>query len=394
MSDTKLSIALRELAFQYEEKEKRAGELVDANIELTFQNAEKEKRAAELVLANKELTFQNEEKEKRAAELVIANYELAFQNEEKEKRAAELILANKELILQNNEKVKLAEDLFTANKKLAFENTEKEKRAAELVLANTELAFQNYEKEKRAAELIAAYKELELFNYISSHDLQEPLRKIQVFTSRIMMEELPNLSDKGKEYLNRMQDVALYMQTLIIDLLAYSRTNSDERKEENINLNKIILEVKNDLKDVIETKHVFIETNDLCEAAVIPYQFRQLMHHLIDNSIKFSNPEVTPHIKIQNRKIKFNEAVNASLSPKYEYCHICISDNGIGFDPQYKEHIFEIFKRLHHSDKIPGTGIGLAIVKKIVDNHNGVITATSEINKGSSFDIYIPLGEK
>ncbi len=155
-----LSIANKELAFQNNEKEKRAHELGIANVELAFQNDEKEKRAAELGIANTELAFQNKEKEKRADELGIANTELAFQNNEKEKRAAELILANEELAFQNNEKEKRAQELSIANVELAYQNTEKEKRAAELSIANTELAFQNDEKEKRAQELSIANVEL------------------------------------------------------------------------------------------------------------------------------------------------------------------------------------------------------------------------------------------
>ncbi len=150
----------RELAFQKEEKKKRADELSIADEELVFQNEEKEKRANELFIANKELAFQSSEKEKRAAELIIANKELAFQSGEKGKRAAELIIANEELIYQNREKEKRADELIIANKELAFQNVEKEKRAAELLIANEELVYQNTEREKRAAELIIANKEL------------------------------------------------------------------------------------------------------------------------------------------------------------------------------------------------------------------------------------------
>ncbi len=159
-----LSIANEELAFQNDEKEKRAQELSVANEELAFQNDEKEKRAQELSIANKELAFQNDEKEKRAQELSVANTELAFQNREKEQRAAELSIANKELAFQNDEKEKRAQELSVANKELAFQNDEKEKRAAELSIANIELAFQNDEKEKRAAELVIANKELAFQN--------------------------------------------------------------------------------------------------------------------------------------------------------------------------------------------------------------------------------------
>ncbi|MGY3089184.1 PAS domain S-box-containing protein [Hymenobacter sp. UYAg731] len=161
---TELGIANKELAFQHNEKEKRADELSIANEELAFQNDEKEKRAAELVIANKELAFQNDEKEKRAQELGVANTELAFQNDEKEKRAAELSIANEELAFQNDEKEKRAQELSVANEELAFQNHEKEKRAQELSVANTELAFQNDEKEKRAQELSVANTELAFQN--------------------------------------------------------------------------------------------------------------------------------------------------------------------------------------------------------------------------------------
>ncbi len=155
-----LGIANKELAFQDEEKEKRADELMIANIELAFQDKEKGKRAAELGIANIELAFQDEEKEKRAAELIIANLELVFQNDEKEKRALELGIANLELAFQDEEKEKRAAELIIANEELVFQNDEKEKRAAEFSIANKELIFQNEEKEKRAAELIIANKEL------------------------------------------------------------------------------------------------------------------------------------------------------------------------------------------------------------------------------------------
>ena len=349
--------------------EQQTNQLFETNKELAFQNKEKEKRAVELVNANKELAFQNEEKDKRAAELVIANKELAFQNEEKEKRAAELIIANKEL---------------------AFQNEEKEKRAAELVVANKELAFQNEEKEKRAAELVVANKELESFNYISSHDLQEPLRKIRIFASRLIADESPNLSYKGKDYVLRMEDAANRMQALISDLLSYARTISTERKFEFTNLNTIIASVKKDFEDTILEKNAVIEVEDMCEAYIIPFQFRQLMDNIIGNALKFTKPDLPPHIIVKSRIIKGSETTNQKLLPEKKYCHITVTDNGIGFAPEYKDHIFELFKRLHDKEKIKGTGIGLTIVKKIIENHNGLITATSEPNMGATFDIYIP----
>jgi signal transduction histidine kinase len=385
-----LIIATKELIFQNEEKEKRAAELVIANKELVFQNEEKEKRAAELIIANKELVFQNKEKEKRAAELIIANKELVFQDAEKEKRAAELIIANKELVFQNEEKEKRAAELIIANKELVFQNEEKEKRAAELIIANKELAFQNEEKEKRAAELIIANKELLAFTYVSSHDLQEPLRKIQTFVTIILDKENKNLSDNGKYNFQRIQLAAGRMQQLIEDLLAFSRISTTEHKFETTDLNIIIEEVKTDLKDTILEKNAIIEAAELCPANIIFFQFRQLMYNLISNALKFSHPDLPPHIVIKSRIVKGNKLNNEKLSPEKNYCHITVKDNGIGFEPHFSHRIFEVFQKLHNKEEYTGTGIGLAIVKKIIENHNGIITATSELNNGSTFDIYIP----
>jgi len=385
-----LGIANKELAFQDQEKLKRAAELFIANKELVFQNEEKENRAAELIVANKELVFQNEEKEKRAAELGIANKELAFQNEEKEKRAAELIVANKELVFQNEEKEKRAAELFIANKELAFQNEEKEKRAAELIIANKELAFQNEEKEKRAAELIIANKELLAFTYISSHDLQEPLRKIQTFVTIILENEKMNLSENGQYSFSRMQLAAGRMQQLIDDLLAFSRIATTELKFEKTELNTIVEEVKAELKDTIQEKHATIESTEHCSANIIAFQFRQLMYNLISNALKFSKTDVPSHIIIKSRIVKGSELNNEKLSHEKSYCHITISDNGIGFEPRFSERIFEVFQKLHGKEVYSGTGIGLAIVKKIVENHNGIIIATGELQKGATFDIYFP----
>jgi signal transduction histidine kinase len=385
-----LIIASEKLALQIIETEKREAELVIAIKELTFQNQEKEKRAAELVIANKELAYQNNEKVKRAEELVIAIEELTYQNKEKEKRAEELIIANKELAFQNTEKEKRAEELIIANKELAFQNTEKEKRAQELIAANIELAYQNIEKEKRARELLIANKEIETFSYISSHDLQEPLRKIQTFSGRIFVEEYDNLSAMGKYYVERTKLSALHMQTLIDDLLAYSRTKTTQRKFVSSDLNKIVKEAIKMLKEEIQEKQAKIEMQDLGKANVIPFQFKQLLQNLISNSLKYSIPEVQPHIVIKSSLIKLNTSDSNDLILNCDHYHISVSDNGIGFDPKFNEKIFEIFQRLHHKNVYKGTGIGLTIARKIVENHNGIITATSKINKGAQFDIYIP----
>lgn len=247
------------------------------------------------------------------------------------------------------------------------------------------------ELEQKNVELEQMNKELQSFAYISSHDLQEPLRKIQTFATQIIEKESDNLSDSGKDKFQRMQNAAQRMQTLINDLLSYSRTNIQERKFEKVNLSAIIDEVKEDLKEELEQKGAIIETNRTCEANIIPFQFRQLLYNLASNSIKFANPDIPTIIKIDCEFAKGEDLDHESLSKEKEYCHISISDNGIGFEPQYSKKIFEVFQRLHGKLEYTGTGIGLAIVKKIVENHNGIITAKGEKNKGATFDIYIPV---
>lgn len=349
-----------------------------------------EERTQELELANRKLVFQNNERGKRAAELIIANEELAFQNDEKGKRAAELNIANIELVFQNEEKGKRAAELVIANTELAFQNGEKEKRAAELGIANKELVFQNEEKEKRAAELIVLNKELEAFGYISSHDLQDPLRKILMISQQILETESKNLSVTGKNNFNKILSAAAGMQQLINDLLAFSHLNVTERKFDRVDLIEIVKEVKTELKDTIEEKQATIEITGSCHVNIIAFQFRQVLHNLIGNALKFSRLGHPPHITIKSKIIKGFEANDEKLSPEKEYCHIRVSDNGIGFDPKYKDKIFEVFERLHSKDQYAGTGIGLAIVKKAIDNHLGVINATSKVNEGATFNIYIP----
>ena len=383
-----LLLANKKLILQIQDNEKRTAELVAANTEIAFQNKEKEKRASELVIANIELAFQNEEKEKRASELIIANTELAFQNKEKEKRASELIIANTELAFQNEEKEKRAAELIIANSELTFQNKEKEKRAAELVLANLELTFQNEEKEKRAAELVLANNELEAFTYISSHHLQEPLRKIQVFSNRIATDEHQNLSEKGKYYFDRIEVASSLMQALINDLLTYSRTSVNERKFENISLNTIINKVLENLNEELTRKNAIVSITGNCYADVIPSQFDQLFCNLLSNSLKFSKQGEAPRITIESL---YTKPKTKNLQSSSDYCHIIINDNGIGFEAEFENRVFEMFQQLHSKTEYKGTGIGLTIVKKIVENHNGIIKATGKLGRGAKFDIYIPV---
>lgn len=247
--------------------------------------------------------------------------------------------------------------------------------------------------EMKNLELARANKELESFNYISSHDLQEPLRKIQNLSSLILKEERKHLSKTGKDYFKRMQLTAHRMQSLIEDLLAYSRTKNAERKFENTDLNELLDEVREEYEEKILEKKGEIVASKLCTAPVIRFQFRQLLHNLFSNSLKFTIEGRAPIIRIRASIASGADLEYNKLNPKTRYCHITFSDNGIGFDPQYSERIFEVFQRLHTVKEYKGTGIGLAICKRIVENHNGFITASGKINKGARFDIYFPLNK-
>lgn len=247
------------------------------------------------------------------------------------------------------------------------------------------------ELEEKNSALEKMNNELQSFAYISSHDLQEPLRKIQIFATLITVEELHNLSDKGKNYFVRMQVAANRMQNLISDLLVYSRTNVAKRKFEMTDLNAIIEDVRNDLQEELADQRFTIEVGSMCKASVIPFQFRQLLHNLISNSLKFANPERPSYVKISSEIVSGRELNNDQLLDEVSYCHIVVRDNGIGFDQIYNDKIFELFQRLHHRTEYTGTGIGLAIVKKIVENHHGIITASGVKNEGARFDIYFPV---
>ncbi|HEX8270633.1 MAG TPA: ATP-binding protein [Flavobacterium sp.] len=259
------------------------------------------------------------------------------------------------------------------------------KALEEQVLEGTKKLRESNENLQRAnADLLSV-------NYVASHDLQEPLRKIQTFVSLIQKGELKNFSEQGKNNFDRLTNAAERMQTLISDLFTYSQADFAERKFKKTDLTQILAEVKDDLKEEIEEKNVAIHSEKMCTAKVIPFQIRQLFHNLISNSIKYAHPDRSVRINVSSEIIAGSSDLHEKLDPSQTYCHIQIADNGIGFDPQYKEKIFELFKRLHSRSAFSGTGIGLAIVKKIVDNHNGLVSADGHENTGAEFNIFIPV---
>ena len=254
----------------------------------------------------------------------------------------------------------------------------------------TEEVLASLSLEQQNIELEASNKELMAFNYVASHDLQEPLRKIQTFVSRLSDKEYDNLSDSGKEFMQRINNSVDRMRILIDDLLQYSRTTKVEKVFEVTNLNDLLENAKTDLFQSIEEKNAIIQSDKLPSMTVIPFQIQQLFVNLIGNSLKYSKAEVAPKIKISCKKVTAADEELIPKSNKDVFYKINFTDNGIGFEQEYAEKIFILFNRLHNKNDYVGTGIGLAICKKIVENHKGFIFAKGIPNGGSTFTIYLP----
>lgn len=287
-------------------------------------------------------------------------------------------------------KVMVFSELYKKNRELRIKEEEANTLNAAITKANQKLAKQYMEIEKHAIELKKKNSELDAFTYIASHDLQEPLRKIQTFTNLLLTNEYQNLSPDGKTRFERILYSTNRMRELINDLLVFSRANIAERKYVSTDLTMIIESVKDSLSENITEKNAVISTDIQGNVKIIPFLFIQLIENLINNALKFCRNDMPPHIQIKSRIIKGAEATNEKLIHTELYCHIIFEDNGIGFEPEHSEKIFGVFQRLHGREVYDGTGIGLAIVKKIVENHNGVISATGTPMQGATFNIYIP----
>ncbi|MBS1596471.1 MAG: hypothetical protein JST90_19320 [Bacteroidetes bacterium] len=246
------------------------------------------------------------------------------------------------------------------------------------------------ELSKKVKELDRTNDDLERFAYVASHDLHEPLRKLYAF-SEILIEREKNLSTEGLEIIRRMHSFVTRMQQLIDDMLQFS-----------LNLNKVekkVLDLNIVVKNVINNLAVKMnETNASVEVGMLPAQVEgyesqisQLFQNIISNSIKYSRPDVPPHIRITATEVSGSDIGSVRpIDEKKKFHKITLSDNGIGFDDKYREKIFIIFQRLHGKSEYSGSGIGLATAKRVVDNHNGYITAHGEENKGADFNIYLP----
>ncbi|MDB5228931.1 MAG: sensor signal transduction histidine kinase [Bacteroidota bacterium] len=257
--------------------------------------------------------------------------------------------------------------------------------------AEMEIARHRNELTQKNIELELSNQQLTSFNYIASHDLQEPLRKIRIYSNRILEKNMDVLPGDTMDFLQRIMTSAAHMQNLIEDLLAFSRATATDQIFDTVDLNILFEEIKANLKHVIEEKKVSIAHDILPSMRLIPFQFEQLLENIINNSIKYSYPDIPPVINIISDIVKGGEYVKEGASPHQDYHRISIKDNGIGFDEAYASKIFELFQRLHGKSEYSGTGIGLAICKKIVENHKGFITANSVEGKGATFSIFIPV---
>lgn len=234
-----------------------------------------------------------------------------------------------------------------------------------------------------AKKLEVSNKELQDFASVAAHDLQEPLRKIQAFSERLTTKAKNLLDAETFDYVDRIQNSAKRMQTLINDLLTYSRVTTKTQPFTKLDLNQIIAQVISDLEIRIEQSQAKVTTTNLPEIVGDPTQIYQLFQNIISNALKFRKPDIEPIVHIEGHEID-----KPNLGGKA--CQITVTDNGIGFDEKYLDRIFTIFQRLHGRHEYEGTGIGLAVCRKIVDRHGGTISATSTPGHGAQFIITLP----
>jgi signal transduction histidine kinase len=255
----------------------------------------------------------------------------------------------------------------------------------------TKLRVFEREQEIAIRELNRSNRELEEFAYVASHDMQEPLRKISMFAERLQKKLDGKLDSDSQLYLNRIVGSAVNMKSLIDHLLEFSRTNRKSENFDTCNLSDVMIHVLSDLELKIEESKAHVELEGILPTIEgVRAELTQLFSNLLSNAVKFKHPGQGPVIKLSSRKLSRDEKVQQRLSVERNYFQIQVTDNGIGFEPEYAERIFVIFQRLNGKSEYPGSGIGLAICKKIIDNHQGLISATSQPGHGATFTIILP----
>lgn len=286
------------------------------------------------------------------------------------------------------ERRELQDDLQVLNDELEYRV---EERTKELQATNAGLK-REIRKRHRAEKALDAYskelarsnQELQDFAYVASHDLQEPLRKIQAFGDLLESEYGTTLGESGTEYLGRMRNAASRMSVLIEDLLAFSRVTTKPQMVQSIDLNHVAAEVVSDLEQRLKSTQGTVDIQSLPIVCADSTHMRQLFQNLIGNALKFHRPDVPPHVKVYTKPLKPNAKMQT----------VCFEDNGIGFEEKYLDRIFSVFQRLHAKDEYEGTGIGLAVCRKIAERYGGTITAESKKGVGSTFSFSIPIAGK
>ncbi len=258
----------------------------------------------------------------------------------------------------------------------------------------TELKQAEQALRERAGELARSNAELEQFAAVASHDLQEPLRKVQAFGERLQSKYGSVLTEDGRDYLARMQNAARRMQNLIIDLLSFSRVLTQGQPYRPVDLTEVVRQVISDLETSLEASHGHIELEPLPRIDADALQMRQLFQNLIGNALKYRHPEIPPRVRIRGHIPEEHTNAPGLSIVKGKACIIWIEDNGIGFAQKYAERIFGIFQRLHSHTAYEGTGIGLAICRKIVERHHGQIVAHSTLGAGTTMTLTLPLTQK
>jgi light-regulated signal transduction histidine kinase (bacteriophytochrome) len=279
--------------------------------------------------------------------------------------------------------------LIAQEKKLVAINKSLELEIQERMASEEKVKQLNRQLLENIASLESANKDLDRFAFMASHDLQEPLRKIRTFSDRLFVKYKEALDDDGNANLLRIQKAAERMQNLITDILTFSKISSEKVEFINSDLNKIVSEVIVDMDEEVRAKEAKILVSNLPVLQVNPGLIKPLFQNLIGNALKYSKKNMIPTISIKADVGLKSKAKIGEYSRNY--CRIFIEDNGIGFDQRYAEEIFGMFKRLHRNSEFEGTGIGLALCKKIVEQHNGFISARSKVGEGSTFIISLPV---
>ncbi|HEX4849421.1 MAG TPA: ATP-binding protein, partial [Puia sp.] len=287
-----------------------------------------------------------------------------------------------ELYRKNHKLMAQEEKLIAINKSLEMEVNERRTSEDRINELNRQLV-------ENVSRLESVNKELDYFAFMASHDLQAPLRKIRVFSDRLYLKYHEAMDEDGKNYLERMQHTCERMQQLINDILTFSRISSDGDAFVLTDLNQVVNEVMGEMDHSIQEKNAQIRVEQLPSLTVNPVLIRPLFSNLIGNALKFSKKDVAPQIRIF-AEMQASMLDTGNKLGENRYCRICVEDNGIGFEQIHAHQIFDMFRRLHPVAEFKGTGIGLAICKRIIEKHNGFIYAQSQVNVGTTFIVSIP----